>query len=238
MEKQFQINPFTNKKIIVGGQTYNLVEKILDGDGSFQDQQQLYLIEKDKNRKYQNIEDQYFCGNEGGYPTGLKKFPVNTERRCQAAINYAKVAPNPQGIRDCAKRIAREKGWTCTGNDFVLNPYTRKMITVGGKIHKIVQRIDAGPGSFKERQQKYLLETNPYVKSKYIDVEDQYFCGTEGGYPIGLKKFPVDTETRCRAALSYANNAPYPKGIRECAKRIARQKGWKCGPQFIKNDLH
>ena len=52
---------------------------------------------------------------------------------------------------------------------------------------------------------------------KYKKVSKKEFCGPSGGAPEG--SFPVDTEKRCRAALSYARNAPNPSGIKACVKR-------------------
>jgi hypothetical protein len=55
---------------------------------------------------------------------------------------------------------------------------------------------------------------------KYKDVPADLFCGPDGGYPPGT--YPVNTKTRCIAALSYARHAPNPCGIAECVRR-------KCG---------
>ena len=64
-------------------------------------------------------------------------------------------------------------------------------------------------------------------KGKYSDLEESDFCGPAGNAPMGT--FPVDTEKRCSAALSYARNAPYPDGIVDCVMKKAKQNGWKCG---------
>ena len=53
------------------------------------------------------------------------------------------------------------------------------------------------------------------------------YCGPSGG--AALTSFPVNTEKRCRAALSYARFAKRPCGIVSCALRQAAKKGWKCG---------
>lgn len=55
---------------------------------------------------------------------------------------------------------------------------------------------------------------------KYKKVSKGDFCGPSGGAAAGT--YPVNTKKRCRAALSYARNAPNPEGIRKCVKR-------KCG---------
>jgi len=76
-----------------------------------------------------------------------------------------------------------------------------------------------------------------YVKSKnsgkYRNVPLSSFCGPAGG--SGPRSFPVNTEKRCRAALSYARFAPKPCGIVKCA--LAKAKAhpkWKCGAQTKK----
>jgi len=51
------------------------------------------------------------------------------------------------------------------------------------------------------------------------------FCGPSGGAPEG--SFPVNTRKRAIAALSYARNAPNPKGIAICVK-----KHWPDLPAF------
>jgi hypothetical protein len=62
--------------------------------------------------------------------------------------------------------------------------------------------------------------TKKYLKSNQ-------FCGPAGG--AGSTKFPVNSEKRCRAALSYARYAPKPCGIVHCALNKAKKAGWKCG---------
>ena len=53
------------------------------------------------------------------------------------------------------------------------------------------------------------------------------FCGPAGG--AAKTSFPVNTEKRCRAALSYARFAKRPCGIVSCALKQATKHGWKCG---------
>ena len=52
---------------------------------------------------------------------------------------------------------------------------------------------------------------------RYKGVSKKEFCGPSGGAPKG--SYPVNTAKRCRAALSYAHNAPNPSGIKACVKR-------------------
>jgi hypothetical protein len=47
---------------------------------------------------------------------------------------------------------------------------------------------------------------------KYKNVDKKSFAGTAGGAPKG--SYPINTEKRAKAALSYAHNAPNPSGIR------------------------
>jgi hypothetical protein len=47
---------------------------------------------------------------------------------------------------------------------------------------------------------------------KYKNVSPQEFAGAKGG--ASKYSYPINTEKRARAALSYARNAPNPAGIR------------------------
>jgi hypothetical protein len=57
---------------------------------------------KRKAKKYSRVKPTNFCGAEGG--ACPKSFPVNTKKRARAALAYAHVAPNPDGIRKCVRR--------------------------------------------------------------------------------------------------------------------------------------
>lgn len=59
---------------------------------------------------------------------------------------------------------------------------------------------------------------------RYKGVPKNLFCGPAGGAPVG--SYPVNTRARAIAAKSYAHRAPNPAGIKRCANRIAKQKGW------------
>lgn len=59
--------------------------------------------------KYKNVPSELFCGPEGGSCPGT--YPVNTPGRARAALSYARYAPNPEGIKKCARRVAQSKGW-------------------------------------------------------------------------------------------------------------------------------
>tara|TARA_R110001599_G_scaffold48006_7_gene138650 strand:+ start:3959 stop:5140 length:1182 start_codon:yes stop_codon:yes gene_type:complete len=58
----------------------------------------------------------------------------------------------------------------------------------------------------------------------YPNVDKDDFCGPAGGAPEG--SYPVNTEERARAALSYAHNAPDPEGLKNCVYRKAKKHGW------------
>ncbi len=60
---------------------------------------------------------------------------------------------------------------------------------------------------------------------KYKRVSKGKFCGPSGGAPAG--SYPVNSAKRCRAALSYARNAPNPGGIKACVKRKCKGVGKK-----------
>ena len=52
--------------------------------------------------KYKTVAKGKFCGPSGGAAAG--SYPVNSSKRCHAALAYARNAPNPSGIRSCVKR--------------------------------------------------------------------------------------------------------------------------------------
>lgn len=52
--------------------------------------------------KYKKVKKGEFCGPSGGAPAG--SFPVNSRKRCRAALAYAHNAPNPAGVKACVKR--------------------------------------------------------------------------------------------------------------------------------------
>lgn len=50
--------------------------------------------------KYKGVHT--FCGPAGGAPEG--SYPVNSHKRAVSAIRLAKNAPNPEGIKRCARK--------------------------------------------------------------------------------------------------------------------------------------
>jgi hypothetical protein len=69
---------------------------------------------KQKQRKsepqYRNIPAKAFClkGNNGRL-----SFPVDSQKRCRAALAYARYAPNPAAVVRCAMAKAKAMGWSC-----------------------------------------------------------------------------------------------------------------------------
>jgi hypothetical protein len=120
----YTINPKTGKRILVGGPTYVKLAKTKWAD-KLSPRPSAELREGPKGRgksgskaggcsrqhKYigKGIPEAMFCGLEGD--ACAYTYPVNTPRRAVAALAYARHAPNPAGIKRCAKRIAKEKGW-------------------------------------------------------------------------------------------------------------------------------
>lgn len=49
-----------------------------------------------------------FCGPAGGAPAG--SFPVTSCGQGKSAIGYSHNAPNPAGVKACARRIMKQKG--------------------------------------------------------------------------------------------------------------------------------
>lgn len=73
--------------------------------------------------KYRNVPEGMFCGPAGGACPGT--YPVDTPGRVIAAMAYARHAPNPAGIKACARRAAQTQGW--------YSPTTKKVMRGGVK---------------------------------------------------------------------------------------------------------
>lgn len=120
MPEKYILNPRTNRYIKVGGGVYTKLAK----SGFLEELKRQKKISPPKKRsprsgdickkktKYigKGILKKDFCGPSGG--ACPYTYPVNTPGRAVAALAYARNAPNPQGIKKCARRIAKEKGWT------------------------------------------------------------------------------------------------------------------------------
>lgn len=84
------------------------------------------------------------------------------------------------------------------------------------------KRVKIGKGMSIQRgeEEKLSKKRGSSNIGKYKKVSKGDFCGPSGGAAKGT--YPVNNKRRCKAALSYAHNAPNPEGIRSCVKR-------KCG---------
>lgn len=99
----------------------------------------------------------------------------------------------------------------------LVNPKTGRNILVGGKTHAdLIERgilpvyrpirEGAGGSNVKKYRKEHLSEKD--------------FCGTVPG------SFPVNTEKRAKAALSYARNDPNPERVKRCAREKAKVMHW------------
>lgn len=118
--QRYITSPKTHKRILVGGPTYQKLLKsdkyrdlVIASPESLSKRSPKKSPKKSKGcsnaEKYKNVPEDLFCGPEGGSCPGT--FPVNTKRRSKAALAYARHAPNPEGIRQCVRRISAKKGW-------------------------------------------------------------------------------------------------------------------------------
>ena len=101
----------------------------------------------------------------------------------------------------------------------IRNPNTGRMIYANGQTAKNARK---GESSLN-------LESINYKKNEgqYKNLSESVFCGPSG--KAGEGTFPVNSQKRCRAALTYSSKAPDPAGIVRCAIRKAKQHGWNCG---------
>jgi len=65
-----------------------------------------------------------FCGPAGG--AARTSYPVNTQKRCRAALSYARFAKRPCGIVRCALAHGRKMGWSCGKSSSQKNSCRRK----------------------------------------------------------------------------------------------------------------
>ena len=130
--------------------------------------------------------------------------------------------------------MSRASGWTTS-------PKTGRAIKVGGPTYtKLAQSKKWAPllskaGRKKARgstsKRKGTTTSGPggssaYYTGKYVGkgIPEDEFCGVSGGSMPHT--YPVNTPGRARAALSYARHAPNPAGIKQCARSVAKKKGW------------
>lgn len=101
------------------------------------------------------------------------------------------------------------------GRSKMRNPYTGKMIYANGAASRHVKESRSKSAYYKEKR--------PYTGLKTSD-----FCQPSD------RKFPVTTEKKCRAALSYSRWAKNPSAVKACALRKAKEHGWRCGVTYKK----
>jgi hypothetical protein len=78
---------------------------------------------------------------------------------------------------------------------------------------KIGKKMEVSRGKEKEMKEK----PGGSNVGKYKSVSKKEFAGPSGGAPKG--SYPINTEKRAKAALSYARNAPDPAGIKGAVYR-------------------
>jgi hypothetical protein len=90
------------------------------------------------------------------------------------------------------------------------------------------QARGSGSGTFRGNRSKVSKAkgSSAFYSGKYMNkgISKDEFCGLAGGAKDYT--YPVNTPGRARAALSYARHAPNPEGIKTCARRVAKKKGW------------
>lgn len=77
---------------------------------------------------------------------------------------------------------------------------------------KMVQ-IGKGMKVTRKKEREMEKKAGSSNVGKYPNVKPSEFAGPKGGASAG--SFPIDTEKRAKAALSYARNAPNPEGIKK-----------------------
>lgn len=126
-------SPKTQREITVGGPTYNALmkspywrEKLLKkqtkkkvsfDEKSIRHTHNTTASSSKKNEwcvhktKYMNsgIPKDEFCGSAGG--ACPYTYPVDTKERYRAALAYSRYAPDPEGVKECARSIAKRKNW-------------------------------------------------------------------------------------------------------------------------------
>ena len=77
-----------------------------------------------------------------------------------------------------------------------------------------MSEVTIGKGIKVSRSQEEEMRDKPGGSNtgEYKGVSKQNFAGPKGGAPQG--SYPINTEKRAKAALSYAHNAQNPQGIK------------------------
>jgi len=78
-------------------------------------------------------------------------------------------------------------------------------------------KIGSGMSVSKGKEKEMKERAGGSNVGKYKTVSKKDFAGPSGGAPKG--SYPINTEKRAKAALSYARNAPDPAGIKSAVYR-------------------
>ena len=144
---------------------------------------------------------------------GKPELQGNCRQKCFMLNKSSGASKSKFGKKSSLKRYMGRKVYT--------GPSGGKYTKVGGKKVYVPRKYR---GLRRRKQRSRGGRSNV---SKYRGLKKSVFCGPAGGAAKG--SYPVNTQKRCRAALSYARFAKRPCGIIKCALRIAKAKGWKCG---------
>ena len=107
------INPLTQRQVRIGSRTYRELGEALEKtkSKSLSNQKKAYNKVRKTESRYRGLKPSDYCGPAGGDQP--KTYPVTNEEECRAALTYARYAPNPEGIRQCALAKAKQHGWKC-----------------------------------------------------------------------------------------------------------------------------
>lgn len=78
-------------------------------------------------------------------------------------------------------------------------------------------KIGSGLSVSKGKEKEMKERAGGSNVGRYKTVSKKEFAGPKGGAPQG--SYPINTEKRAKAALSYARNAPNPAGIKSAVYR-------------------
>jgi len=109
-----------------------------------------------------------------------------------------------------------------TGPEYAQVPYTG--IVGNEEDEEDTEKEKSYKGRWGKDLDKQKEKEGSSSAGEYSDVDKDDFCGPAGGAAPGT--YPVNSEKRARAALSYAHNAPDPEGLKNCVYRKAKQHGW------------
>ena len=94
-----------------------------------------------------------------------------------------------------------------------------------------------GPPKSKKAQEEAQEKpggSNVGEKRETSGAKEGPFCGPSGGAPAG--SYPVTNKKQWKSAKSYSRHAPKPGGIKACADRVAKKRGWKDKDYFRRDN--